>query len=190
MTLITIDKEKLFRTGRLLALFALLGLTSAPMPALAFGGDEPAPKPKSCPKGKIWSKTKKKCVWKNSSLLNDEDRYDYGYRLASHGQYAKAIVVLNSVADMNDPRVLTYIGYSHRKMGRFSTGVTYYRRAIAIDPDYVRAREYLGEGYVAMGDLRRAKLELGEIEKRCGANCPEYRELLAAIDGRAKKKGW
>jgi hypothetical protein len=45
----------------------------------------------------------------------------------------------------------------------------------------VLAREYLGEGYVAAGKLDLAKVELNEIEKRCGTTCEEYQDLNKAI---------
>ncbi|MGH8497555.1 MAG: hypothetical protein ACREEM_10475 [Blastocatellia bacterium] len=43
------------------------------------------------------------------------------------------------------------------------------------------AREYLGEGYVAAGHIDLAKIELSEIEKRCGITCEEYKDLSKAI---------
>jgi len=178
------------KAGLILALFGALGFSLAPIPAKAFGGGAPAPKPHNCPRGKIWSKSHKKCVWKNSGLLNDQDRFDYGYALAKHGQYAKALDVLESITAKNDPKVLNYIGYSHRKMGRFSTGISYYKRAIDIDPDYVRAREYLGEGYVASGKLTLAKAQLTEIANRCGTACEEYQLLDAAIKNGPAKGAW
>ena len=47
--------------------------------------------------------------------------------------------------------------------------------------DFVRAREYLGEGYAAAGKLDLAKAQLAEIEKRCGKSCEEYEDLSKAI---------
>jgi tetratricopeptide (TPR) repeat protein len=77
---------------------------------------------------------------------------------------------------------LNYTGYSHRKAGRLETGITYYRKALAINPDFVLAREYLGEGYVAAGRIDLAKVELAEIGKRCGVACEEYKDLSKAIE--------
>ncbi len=64
-----------------------------------------------------------------------------------------------------------------------------YEKALAIDPDYVLAREYLGEGYVAAGRLDLARAQLGEIERRCGTDCRHYRKLAAVISG-AKTELW
>ena len=85
------------------------------------------------------------------------------------------------VQNQQDPRVLNYTGYSHRKAGRLEIGITYYRQALAINPDFNLAREYLGEGYIAAGRIDLAMNELAAIEKSCGTDCDEYRELSAAI---------
>ena len=69
-----------------------------------------------------------------------------------------------------------------RRVGSTS-GLTYYQKALAIDPNFVLAREYLGEGYVAAGKFDLAREQLHEIGKRCGTNCEEYMELAEVIEG-------
>ena len=76
---------------------------------------------------------------------------------------------------------MTYLGYSHRKLGNIDLGISLYKKALKIDPDNVGTREYLGEGYVSKGELDLAWLELVEIEKRCGATCVEYQALEQAM---------
>jgi tetratricopeptide (TPR) repeat protein len=78
--------------------------------------------------------------------------------------------------------VLNGLGYSHRKLGLLDEAIGYYRRALALDPSYVLAREYLGEGYVAAGKIALAKEQLQEIASRCGLMCESYVDLAAAID--------
>jgi tetratricopeptide (TPR) repeat protein len=101
--------------------------------------------------------------------------------LARDGHYLDAIKVLKMAANENDPAVLTYLGYSHRKLGNIDLGISLYKKALDIDPDNVDTREYLGEGYVSKGELDLAWLELSEIEKRCGTTCEEYRALEKAL---------
>lgn len=167
-------------------LFAAAAIGAAmlfpPVPVHAAGGGDPAPSIPSCPQGKIWSKKKKKCVPISHHDLNGEELYQQGWVLAKSGDYPKAITVL-SMADQKDPRVLNYLGYSHRKSGDLDTAIGFYKAALAINPDFVLAREYLGEGYVKAGRLDLAKLELEEIGKRCGKGCKEYVELAAVIAG-------
>jgi tetratricopeptide (TPR) repeat protein len=142
---------------------------------------------KTCKKGQVIKMMKKNgknvktCVKASAGILPDDDLYVQGRELAKDGEYDWALDVLAAVGDQNQPRVLNYIGYSHRKAGRLETGITYYRKALAIDPNYVLAREYLGEGYVAAGKIELAQAELSEIAKRCGVTCEEYKDLSEAI---------
>ncbi len=140
-----------------------------------------SPTKKDCKAGEVWDKKNKKCVKAGAGVLPDEELYDQGRALAKEGQYDWALSVLAAISDQNDPKVLNYIGYSHRKSGRIDEGIVHYQKALAIDPDFVLAREYLGEGYVASGKIELAKLELSEIEKRCGTACEEYQDLAEAI---------
>ena len=127
-----------------------------------------------CRPGKIWDNQQQKCVVPQQGLLDDDSLYEAGRNLAMAGRYGEAIAVLGYIANKADPRVLNYLGYSHRKAGRITVGLGYYQEALRIDPDYVRAREYLGEAYLTLGDVASAKDQLSEIEKRCGKDCREY----------------
>jgi tetratricopeptide (TPR) repeat protein len=98
-----------------------------------------------------------------------------GRQLARDGHYQDAIKVLEMVKRKDDPVVLIYLGYSHRKLG--DVVITLYKQALDVDPENVDTSEYLGEGYVTVGQLDLARLELSEIEKRCGTTCEEYQEL-------------
>lgn len=124
----------------------------------------------------------KMCVAKTAGLIPDEEIYVQARALAEEGEYEWALTLFDLVQNKQDPRVLNYMGYSHRKAGRLETGITYYKQALAIDPNYVRVREYLGEGYVAAGRIDLAKEQLIEISNRAGTNCDEYVDLKKAID--------
>jgi tetratricopeptide (TPR) repeat protein len=125
---------------------------------------------------KVW-----KCVKRTAGLLSDEELYEQGRLLAKEGEYEWALDVFSTIKNQNDPKVLNYIGYSHRKAGRLETGFSFYKKALAINPDFVLAREYLGEGYVAAGRIDLAQLQLEEIAKRCGTTCEEYKDLAKVI---------
>jgi Flp pilus assembly protein TadD len=173
---------------RMLKLFAVLfaGLIATSTAVYAAGGGSDSdtsssPANQKCKKGEVWNKSKKKCVKASSGVLSDEDLYQQGRALARQGHYDWAITVLAVVQNQQDPRVLNYTGYSHRKAGRLETGITYYRKALEIDPNFNLAREYLGEGYIAAGRIDLAQAELAAIAKSCGTGCDEYRDLSAAI---------
>lgn len=172
----------------------VLALTALSPPFVLGAGEggqsttQPKPQP-TCKKGYVYSQIRKKCVKLLSETIPDADLKAQGWALTAAGEYGAAIEVFRSVANPKDPEALNGLGYSHRKLGLVEEGVRYYRQAIAIDPGYVRAREYLGEGYVALGRVDLAKAELAEIEKRCGKRCEEYVDLAAAIAG-GKGEDW
>jgi hypothetical protein len=134
-----------------------------------------------CKTGKVWDKKHHKCVAPQQGLLDDDTLYQAGARLAVAGRYGEAIEVLGYIADKEQPRVLNYLGYSHRKSGRISVGLGYYQEALRLDPDYTLAREYLGEAYLQLGDVTAAKGQLDEIAKRRGKDNPEYAALAEQI---------
>lgn len=157
-------------------------LVSGPAPVSAMGDDPPTTKSKIvCKKGYVYSKKKKRCVRQKTEIVPDRALIEQGWALAYQGEYQRALDLFQLVADKNDPKALNGLGFSHRKLGRLDRGIAYYQQAIAIDPDYLLAREYLGEGYVKAGKIDLAKAQLTEIKQRCGTSCKEYRLLARAI---------
>jgi tetratricopeptide (TPR) repeat protein len=151
-------------------------------------GTSTSPKKFTCKKPnvaklvKLKDGTKKwRCLKLTAGVLPDGDLLEQGKALALDGEYDWALDVLATVQDQKNPDVLNMQGYSHRKSGRLDVAITYYRKALAIKPDFVRAREYLGEGYIAAGRVDLAQAELQQIKVRCGETCEEYQDLAKAI---------
>lgn len=164
-----------------LAFAAILALSVPAFAAGSGGSGDSSASDHNCKKGEVWNKTKKKCVKAESGVLPDEELYQQGRYLAKAGQYDWALTVLAAIQNQDDPRVLNYTGYANRKAGRVELGISYYRKALAINPNFVLAREYLGEGYIAAGRSDLAKVELAEIGQRCGVTCSEYQDLSKAL---------
>jgi tetratricopeptide (TPR) repeat protein len=147
-----------------------------------------SPKAKKCKRNettKTVSRNGKRvsiCVKLKAGNLSDNELYQNARSLADTGDYEWALDHLKLVSDQNNPEVLNYTGYANRKAGRLETGISYYHQALAINPNYVQAREYLGEAYVLAGRIDLAKFQLQEIAARCGVNCETYRSLAIAID--------
>lgn len=160
----------------------LLAAPMAPLHAAGSGGNDSTPE---CADGKVWDKEAQKCVVK-SSAIDDDSIYEYGRMLALNGRYGEAIEVLSLASDKSDPRILNYLGFSHRKQGRVEVGLGYYEEALRANPDYTLAREYMGEAYIQLGDVAAARNQLDEIGKRCGTGCDEYAELARQIDAYLK----
>ena len=57
----------------------------------------------------------------------------------------------------------------------------HYNKALAIDPKHLGAHEYLGEAYLQVGNLAKAKEELAAIDKLCFFSCDEYTLLKKAV---------
>jgi Flp pilus assembly protein TadD len=123
------------------------------------------------------------CIAAAAGVLSDDEFYEQGKLLADDNEYDWAIDVLALIKNQDQAKVLNYVGYSHRKAGRLETGIEAYKKAITLDPNYVQARSYLGQAYILAGQKDLAMAELTEIKTRCGAECPEYKELEKALAG-------
>jgi tetratricopeptide (TPR) repeat protein len=160
------------------------GVTGLSAPHAHAMGSEPAETKVDCRKRK--NRDKKECKKKKnnnqSGQLSDDQIYQVGYWLAHEGKFAEALSELQKAENKNDPRILNYIGYSTRKLGRVDEALTFYRRALAANPDYTVARAYMGEAFLEQGKPELAREQLGEIEKRCGRACVEFTELSGQIE--------
>ncbi|MNB77715.1 Tetratricopeptide repeat protein [compost metagenome] len=151
------------------------------------GGDDDAPIRPNCPKGQVFDSKSKRCVRQTSSLVPDEDRTNYAYRLAKDGRYEEALALLDTLKQPNTAKALNYRGYATRKLGRTDEGIGYYLQSVKLDPQYAQVREYLGEAYVVKGRLDLAQEQLQQIKSICGGTqCEEYQDLAEAINGSSK----
>ncbi|MEO8667592.1 MAG: hypothetical protein ABI399_03690 [Bauldia sp.] len=166
------------------AAFVTLSCAAAVAPALAAGGGGgggSGSAPIQCSKGYVYDDNQKVCI--RASLMDDEGLTDQGRRFALAGDYQTALDILGNVRDQHGDTVLTYIGYSKRKLGMVDEGIGYYHQALAINPNNLNTREYLGEGYVAAGRTDLAVAELQKLEGLCGTDCDQYEQLELAIAG-------
>lgn len=145
------------------------------------GGGGEGGSAENCTGGKVWDNATQKCVNPKKSGLDHDTIYGAGRDYAKAGRYGEAITVLATIAHTGDPRVLNYLGYSHRMSGRVEVGLGYYEEALRVNPGYTLAREYMGEAYLQKGDLAAARGQLAEIAARCGTGCAEYGELSRRI---------
>lgn len=168
--------------SRSLAIPVLLLCLQAPQ-VFAMGNNDTESKTPDCPSGQVYDSVSKKCVPEKTSSLSDEDKTNYAYHLAKKGEYQAALNLLDSLKNANTAEAWNYRGYATRKLGRTDEGIGYYQRSLALQPNYAKAREYLGEAWMVKGRPDLAKEQLKVIADICGQNCEEYRDLQAAIDG-------
>jgi tetratricopeptide (TPR) repeat protein len=151
----------------------IAALLLAPAAAFAAGGDDwSAPKPtqttKECKGAKVWDQKSGKCVDPKKSSLDPDTLFGAVRELAYAGRLAEAQEVLTAMPDQASPRVLTYWGFTHRKLGRLELANQFYEQAIATDPDNLLARSYMGQGFVEEGKLGLALAQWKEIRNRGG----------------------
>ena len=120
----------------------------------------------------------------DSDTTSSSDDYNKGVKAVEARNYRAAIRLFASYL-REEPRnadALNYMGYSHRKIGDYKKALTYYQRALKVDPDHRGANEYLGEAYLELKNLPKAEERLSHLWNICGANCEEYVVLNQAIE--------
>ncbi len=163
----------------------------------------------TCTDGKIWNEEKKECLApedlkpaevtptegtpaeekppeaeeKKSQIDIDNKLYEAAREFAYAGQYENALRALRAASDQEDPRILNYMGYNTRKLGDMQLGMTYYKRALQKDENYILARSYMGQALIEQGDIEGARVQLVEIRDRGGENTWAYRALLQSLGG-------
>jgi cytochrome c-type biogenesis protein CcmH/NrfG len=100
--------------------------------------------------------------------------------------YAGALAELRDLAeDTQQADVYNLLGYTLRKTGDFKTSLTYYDKALELEPDHKAAREYLGELYVETGNVAKAKEQLDVLARLCPTGCEEREDLERAISAKS-----
>jgi len=90
------------------------------------------------------------------------------------------------VALDRDPKNADYhnlYAYSTRKGPNpdMSAVFKHYNEALALNPQHRGAHEYLGEAYLMVGNVAKAKEHLAQLDKLCFFGCTEYTDLKNAI---------
>ncbi|WP_424833293.1 tetratricopeptide repeat protein [Ruegeria sp.] len=156
----------------------------APLVHAAGGGENNPPKPtnttKKCLFGRVYDETAGKCVKPNKTNFTDDQLYEAVRELAYDGQYEHAQDILR-IMDQNDDRVLTYWGFTYRKMGELALANAFYEDAIATNPDNILARSYMGQGFVSEGKTDLAIAQWREIKARGGEGTWAEASLREAI---------
>lgn len=96
--------------------------------------------------------------------------------------YAGALAELRGLAEDNQQAdVYNLMGYTLRKTGDYKTSLTYYTKALELQPDHKAAREYLGELYVETGEMAKAEEQVSTLKQLCPSGCEELEDLQKAI---------
>ena len=64
----------------------------------------------------------------------------------------------------------------------------HYSEALRLKPDYRGAHEYIGEAYLMVNNLPKAKEHLARLDRLCTFGCEEYSDLKRAVAAYEAKK--
>ena len=99
-------------------------------------------------------------------------------------KYEKAEIKLISL-EVKFPQnadIQNYLGFVSRKMNKLGKSDAYYKKALQLNPMHKGALEYQGELFLQYKNLEKANANLKLLERICGVNCNEYKDLKKAIE--------
>jgi tetratricopeptide (TPR) repeat protein len=120
----------------------------------------------------------------------EDPDYTAGVQAIKAKQFAAAMPLLQRAAD-RDPRnadAFNWLAYATRRNGDPAGSIPIYQKALAIDPKHRGAHEYIGEAYLILGNLAKAKEHLARLDSLCLLPCSEYSDLKKAVE-RYEKSG-
>lgn len=117
------------------------------------------------------------------SAPNDPD-YTTGVRAIKERRFTEAILLLRRVVDrdVRNADAFNWLAYATRSSGDAAGSLPIYEKALAIDPKHRGAHEYVGEAYLTLGNVAKAREHLARLAKLCFLPCSEYRDLKNAVE--------
>jgi tetratricopeptide (TPR) repeat protein len=105
-------------------------------------------------------------------------------RLIKDKKWDEAIEVLTKAAehDPNNADIYNWLGYSERNRGNMDAAFAHYEKALRLDPKHRGAHEYVGEAYLKVGKVDKAKEHLAALGKLCHSRCEQYKDLKEEIE--------
>jgi tetratricopeptide (TPR) repeat protein len=99
-------------------------------------------------------------------------------------RFAEAITLLQRVVsrDASNADAFNWLAYATRRNGDPAASLPLYEKALAIDPKHRGAHEYIGEAYLMLGNVAKAKEHLARLDSLCFLPCSEYRDLKKAVE--------
>lgn len=107
---------------------------------------------------------------------------------AQRWEVARRVLAAHVRDEPGDADAFNLLGYSLRQLRRLPEALKAYEQALRLDPAHRGAHEYIGEAYVLLGDLERARLHLGALERLCPQGCEELDELRASLKAAAQPR--
>jgi tetratricopeptide (TPR) repeat protein len=111
-------------------------------------------------------------------------------KLIKEKKWDEAVQVLTKAAerDGSNADIYNWLGYSERNRGNTDAAFAHYARALQLDPKHRGAHEYVGEAYLQVGNVEKAKEHLATLGKLCRSRCEEYKDLKEEIQEYEEKQ--
>ncbi|MGH7302390.1 MAG: tetratricopeptide repeat protein [Candidatus Rokuibacteriota bacterium] len=118
-----------------------------------------------------------------TSAALEDPKYVEGVNAVKRKDYAAAIPLFEAVVakDNRNADAYNWLAYSIRQKGDAAKSIPIYEKALAINPKHRGAHEYIGEAFLALGNLPKAKEHLAVLNKLCFFPCEEYSDLKKAV---------
>jgi|RhiMetdeSRZDD1v2_1073273.scaffolds.fasta_scaffold234756_2 tetratricopeptide (TPR) repeat protein len=120
----------------------------------------------------------------SGSTVREDPDYTAAVKAIKANSFATAIPLLEKVTS-KDPKnadAYNWLAYAVRRNGDPAKSIPIYEKALALDPKHRGAHEYIGEAYLALDNLPKAKEHLARLDKLCLFPCSEYRDLKKAVE--------
>ena len=130
-------------------------------------------------------------VGRSTAAKPDDPDYTAAVTAIKTDNFARAIPLLEGVVarDGANADAYNWLAYAIRRSGEPARAIPIYQKALAIDPKHRGAHEYIGEAYVTLDNLAKAKEHLATLNSLCFFPCSEYRDLKKAVETYEKSGG-
>ena len=117
--------------------------------------------------------------------------YTAGVQAIEAKDFARAITLLEAAVQRtpDDADAWNELAYATRKSGEPAKSIPLYQKALALDARHLGAHEYIGEAYLALDNLPKAKEHLARLNRLCLFSCEQYRDLKKAVESYEKSGG-
>jgi len=109
---------------------------------------------------------------------------DDAHALIEREEYVEAIHVLDLIVENspNDATPICLLGFANLKSGQLGDAARLYAQALEINPLHLNTLENQGELFLLIDRPSKAKANLDLIQKICGNQCEEYRNLKNLVE--------
>ncbi len=102
--------------------------------------------------------------------------------------YARHLLQQAARLQPDNADIHNLLGFTSRKLGRYSEAHQHYARALGLHPGHLGALEYWGELHLVEDDVAAADRLLDRLIALCPRGCEERDELAAAMAAHAERR--